>query len=46
MLEELLIVIMSVIIYGTIMVAGIYVLFLIDHLWEWNKSRKEDDRRK
>ena len=46
MLDEILVVVMSVIIYGTIMVAGIYVLFLIDRIWEWNKSRKEDDRRK
>lgn len=46
MLDEILVVIMSIVIYGTIMVAGIYFLFLVDHLWEWNKSRKQDDRRK
>lgn len=46
MLDEILVVIMSIVIYGTIMVAGIYLLFLVDRLWDWNKSRKEDDRRK
>lgn len=46
MLDEILVVIMSIVIYGTIMVAGIYLLFLVDRLWNWNKSRKEDDRRK
>ena len=46
MLDEILVVIMSIVIYGTIMVAGIYLLFLVDRLWVWNKSRKEDDRRK
>lgn len=46
MLDEILVVIMSIVIYGTILVAGIYLLFLVDRLWDWNKSRKEDDRRK